>query len=172
MKAIGNTILAILIIGILLAVLFLRQGNRNPLCEPALYLGEPGNHPQDVIASVIDELGGLPQTDVRLATIDDPRIIVPVEDWQIRSAVVTNSDDKFARVLRSENPVMNFAIDLDVTWEDGASGIVQWQSWRYGLVSCPVVISKGNGPLGTVKIIALTPAPPPPEGTPEPAPEG
>ena len=172
MKAVRNTILAILIIGVLGAVLFLRQGNRNPLCEPALWLGYPGNHPQDVITGVIDEVGGLPQSDARLSTIDDERVVVPVEEWRIRSAVVTNSDDKFARTLRTENPVMTYTIDLDVSWEDGASGIVQWTSWRYGLVSCPVAISKGSGPLGTVKVIALTPAPPPPEETPEATPEG
>jgi hypothetical protein len=171
MKALGNTILAIVIIGVLAGALFLMQGRRNPLCEPALIVGYPDNQPKDIIARVIDEQGGLPQTDADLDTLDYQRVIVPVTDWEIRSAVVKNSGDSFIEALRDDDPVMAYAIDLDVDWEDGASGIVQWTAWRYGLVSCPLVISKGSGPTGEIRIVALTPGPPTPTETPEPTPE-
>ena len=167
MKIIGNTILAIVLLGALAAALFYNQGRRNPLCEPALIVGYPDNQPKAIIARVIDEQGGLPQTDADLDAPDNQRVIVPVDDWAIRSAVMQNSSADFAAIIRDDDPVMNYAIDLDVTWEDGASGIVEWTSWRYGLVSCPLVISKGSGPTGEIRIVALTPAPPPPEETPE-----
>jgi hypothetical protein len=167
MKIIGNTILAIVLLGALAAALFYNQGRRNPLCEPALIVGYPDNQPKAIIARVIDEQGGLPQTDADLDAPDNQRVIVPVDDWAIRSAVMQNSSADFAAIIRDDDPVMNYAIDLDVTWEDGASGIVEWTSWRYGLVSCPLVISKGSGPTGEIRIVALTPAPPPPDETPE-----
>ncbi len=159
MKALGNTILAIVIIGVLAAALFFLQGRRNPLCEPALIVGYPDNHPREIITRVVDEQGGLPQTDTDLDVSDAQRIIVPVADWDIRSAVVQNSDEDFISALRDDDPVMSYAVDMDVTWEDGASGIVQWTAWRYGLVSCPLVISRGSGPTGKIRIVALTPAP-------------
>ncbi len=172
MKVIGNTLLAIIVLVLLGALLFMRQGNRNPLCEPALYLGAPGNHPEEIVTDIIDELGGLPQQDTNLLDIQDPRIVAPVADWQIRSAVVQNGNDDFAATLLDDDPVMRYTIDLDVHWEDGASGILQWTSWRYGLVSCPVAFPKGSGPLGAIRVVALTPAPPPPEETPETTPQG
>ncbi len=172
MKTVTNVILVILIIAVIAIALFFRQGSRNPLCQPAVYLGRPGNQPRAIIEGLIDDLGGLPQQNARLDAIDDPRIIVPVDDWRIRSAVVTNSNDSFVQTLREESPVMDYAIDLDVAWEDGAAGIVQWTGWRYGLVSCPVAVSKGGGPMGAIRIVELTPAPPQPDETPEATPEG
>ena len=172
MKTIWNTILALFIISVIAGALFFRQGSRNPLCEPALYLGQAGNRPEEIVTKFIDELGGLPQEDAQLDAIDDPRRVIPVDDWRIRSAVVTNSNDKFVQTLRDDDPILTYAIDLDVNWEDGATGIVQWTGWRYGLVSCPVVISKGNGPPGAIRIVELTPAPPSPEETPEATPAG
>lgn len=159
MKVIRNTILAIVIVGVLAGALFFMQGRRNPLCEPALIVGYPDNHPQEIIARVIDEQGGLPQTDADLDEPDSQRVIAPVSDWDIRSAVLQNNDEDFIRALQDDDPVMSYAIDLDVSWEDGSSGIVQWTAWRYGLVSCPLALSKGSGPTGKIRIIALTPAP-------------
>jgi hypothetical protein len=172
MKAIWNGILVLLIIIVIAGVLFFRQGSRNPLCEPALFLGQPGNRPEEIVTDIIDELGGLPRQDAALDAIDDPRIIAPVAEWRIRSAVVTNRDDDFLATLWDDDPLMTYAIDLDVAWEDGASGILQWTSWRRGVVSCPLAISKGSGPPGGVRVVALTPAPPEPTGTPASAPEG
>ena len=159
MKALGNTILAIVIVGVLAGALFFMQGRRNPLCKPALIVGYPDNYPQEIITRVIDEQGGLPQTDADLDAPDVQRIIVPVTDWDIRSAVLQNRDEDFIHALRDDDPVMSYAIDLDVAWEDGASGVVQWTAWRYGLVSCPLAISKGSGPTGKIRIIQLTPGP-------------
>ena len=167
MKTVWNIFLAILIIAAAAGALFFRQGSRNPLCEPALYLGQPGNRPEEIIEEVIEEVGGLPQKDANLSEIDDPRIIIPVEEWRIRSAVVQNVDDNFAASLRDDDAAMSYAIDLDVSWEDGATGVVQWTSWRYGWVSCPIAMSKGSGPLGSIRIVELTPAPPAPEETPD-----
>lgn len=167
MDAIKHTLLALVIIAAFAGLLFYRQGSRNPLCQPAVFLGYPGNQPEQIITGVIDNLGGLPQAGADLADITDPRIIVPVADWRIRSAVVQNSDDHFVSTVRDDHAVMRYTIDLDVDWEDGATGIVQWESWRRGLVSCPVMISKGGGPMGAVRIVALTPAPPALEETPE-----
>ncbi len=158
MKALENTILAIVTIGVLAGALFFVQGRRNPLCEPALILGFPDNQPRKIIARIIDEQNGLPQTDADLDALDGADIL-PVSDWRIRSAVVQNAESDFIATLRDDNPVMTYAVDLDVTWEDGASGVVQWTAWRYGLVSCPLVISKGSGPTGKIRIVRLTPGP-------------
>jgi len=73
MKALGNTILAIVIVGVLAGALFFMQGRRNPLCKPALIVGYPDNYPQEIITRVIDEQGGLPQTD---ADLDAPDVQV------------------------------------------------------------------------------------------------
>ena len=171
MNAIKNTILTILIIGILTVALFFIQGRRNPLCEPALIVGYPDNHARDIITRIIEEEDGLPQEDTNLDTSDHRRVMIPVKNWRIRSAVLRNQQENFVRALRDDKPVMSYTIDLDVDWEDGARGIVQWTSWRYGLVSCPLVFSKGSGPTGKIRIIALTPAPPPlPQETPTPTP--
>ena len=172
MNAIKNAILALIIIVAFAGLLFFRQGNRNPLCQPALFVGYPGNEPETIVTEMIEDLGGLPRVGTELTEIEDPRIIAPVAEWRIRSAVVQNSDENFVRTLREPEPVMRYTIDLDVAWEDGATGIVQWESWRQGVVSCPLVISKGGGPVGAVNIVALTPAPPEPESTPEATPEG
>ena len=165
METIRNVIVAILVIAVLAIALFVRQGSRNPLCRPALFLGQPGNHPQEIVEKVIAEVGGLPQVDSDLARIGDPRVVVAVDEWEIRSAVVQNRED-FAATLRDERAAMSYAIDMDVAWEDGASGIVQWTSWRYGMVSCPVALFRGSGPLGQVRIVRMTPAPPEPTETP------
>ena len=171
MNAIKNTILAILIIGVLTVALFFIQGRRNPLCEPALIVGYPDNRARDIITRIIEEEGGLPQEDADLDVSDHRRVMIPVKDWRIRSAVLKNQQENFTQALRDDKPVMSYTIDLDVDWEDGAQGIVQWTSWRYGLVSCPLVFSKGSGPTGQIRIIALTPTPPPlPQETPTPPP--
>jgi len=167
MNALRDTILAIVIIGVLAGALFLMQGRRNPLCEPALILGGSNYHPQNIIAALIDDLGGLPQKDADLGAADNRRAIVSVTDWEIRSAVVQNSNNAFIGALRAAKPIMTYAIDLDVAWEDGASGVVQWTSWRYGLVSCPLALAKGGGPTGKIRLIVLTPSPaktPTPQG--------
>jgi len=168
MNAIKNTILAILIVVVLAGALFFIQERRNPLCEPALILGYPDNGARDIITRIIEEEGGLPQEDADLDVSDHRRVVVPVASWEIRSAVFRNLEDDLVQTVRDDNPVMSYAIDLDVTWEDGAQGIVQWTSWRYGLVSCPLVFSKGSGPTGKIRIIALTPAP---SATPTPTPQ-
>ena len=161
-----NIVLATFLLGLLILILFFVQGQRNPLCEPALFLGSPGHDPSSTIERVIAETGGLPQVDADLARISDQRQIVPVEDWRIRSAVVQNSSDHFLQMLRDVRARVRYAIDLDVTWQDGARGILQWTAQRRGFVSCPVVVFRGGGPVGAVRIVLLTPAPPP-EPTPE-----
>ncbi len=171
MKTLRNTLFAVLIVGVFALVLFFRQGSRNPLCTPVLFAGEPHNHPDEIIARVIDRIEGLPQADTNLTNIEDPRIIVAVENWRIRSAVVQNSSE-FAKMLRNDNTVIHYSIDLDVTWKDESVGIVQWTSWRYGWVSCPIAVFRGSGPLGEIRIVQLTPAPPKQEETPEATPEG
>ena len=171
MNAIKSMLIALVIVAVFAGLLFYRQGSRNPLCQPAVFLGFSGNQPEQIVSGMIDDLGGLPQADADLADIKDPRIVVPVAEWRVRSAVVQNDDANFIKTIRDDAPVMRYTIDLDVDWEDGASGVVQWESWRQGFVSCPLAVSKGAGPMGAVRIVALTPAPPEPLETPEATPE-
>jgi hypothetical protein len=154
-----NIILALFSTALIAGALFFIQGSRNPLCQPALIVGFPDNQAQEIIARILDETGGLPQEDADLDIPDHRRVLLPVADWSIRSAVLQNRNPNFMDNLRQEDSKITYAIDLNITWEDGAQGIVQWASWRYGLVSCPLVISKGSGPTGKIRVIALTPAP-------------
>ena len=40
-----------------------------------------------------------------------------------------------------------------VTYANGETAVLQWSSWSYGIVACPILISMGSGPLGQLEIV-------------------
>jgi len=42
---------------------------------------------------------------------------------------------------------------IHVIYADGDTAVLQWSSWSYGIVACPILISMGSGPPGQLKIV-------------------
>ncbi len=109
--------------------------------------------PQAEIEAYIEQKGGLPKRRVDLGQHADSVTIYPIREikpaaqpmrvWRSRSLLQELWDD---------DPT--YAIDamFDVVYEDGVTASIYWSSWRYGVVFCPVVWSRGDGPPGHIRL--------------------
>lgn len=97
--------------------------------------------------------------DLALSSINDSSqdSAAKVIGWRIEAAEAENTQSLVASLL-DDDPIYRLKADLLVTYDDGEEAAVGWESWRYGFVLGPVVVSMGNGPPGF--IVSVSPATP------------
>ncbi|MCK5919340.1 MAG: hypothetical protein KAG66_00260 [Methylococcales bacterium] len=134
-----------------LLLFFLVQIVRNPACETTFFLN--GNQPQDIADEIIAKFGGLPKRSVdvdrALSLISLPEIY-PVDDWQVKSSSMINSQSLLKMVF-DDDPVYSYDFDIQATYADGETAVFHYTSWRYGIAACPFALSMGDGPNGTLQ---------------------
>ena len=81
---------------------------------------------------------------------DHTPLIYPVNEWSIESSSTTNGD---FNTFFDDDPTYSHNFIIHVTYMDGDTAVLQWSSWSYGIVACPILISMGSGPLGQLKIL-------------------
>ena len=137
--------------------LFTAQKIRNPVCKSPLifFTRSKNNQPEAITTELISELGGLPKSDMdvhkvqSLVDTNGMPPIFPVREWHINSSSVVNSD--FSTIF-DDDPTYGHDFMIDVTYADGETAVIQYSSWSYGIVACPLLISLGSGPPGQLRI--------------------
>lgn len=152
--------LVLLAIFVLFSAFFFVQRSRNPDCASPLLLGYRRSHhqPTEIANRLISDLGGLPKTDMdvhealELLEHGASLPIYPVQEWQILSSSAVNPAATLGNLFDSES-LYNLNVTMQVTYADGDEVVLQWSSWSYGFVACPVVVSTGTGPPGYLEVV-------------------
>lgn len=76
-----------------------------------------------------------------------------VADWHTEFARLENTRPILVSFL-DDDPIYRLKASLRVVYDDGSESLVSWESWRYGLVLGPLVVSLGNGPPGYITSVA------------------
>jgi hypothetical protein len=111
------------------------------------------------VAEVLEGLDGqLPRDDVELTMLDQDGTVVglyDVADWQVEAVTLRNTRPTWQMVV-DDDPTYRLQADLRVRYEDGREAKLAWESWRYGLVVGPLVISRGDGPPGWIAVASAS----------------
>ena len=97
----------------------------------------------------------LPRQTVDLAMLDQhPDVpLNKIAQWEAQNIEVENTIPLFRSML-DDDPIYRLEADLHITFTDGSKATLVWESWRYGLVMGPAVISLGNGPPGYITAVS------------------
>lgn len=158
MKFVNRYILITLSILLLGVAFFIVQRILNPTCESPLilFIQSNNNQPEAITNRIISELGGLPKTDMDVYEVQKPMDIdhtppiYPVNEWTIESSSVINS--RF-NALFDDDPTYSHDFVIRVMYADGDTAMLQYTSWSYGIVACPILVSMGSGSPGQLKIM-------------------
>jgi len=158
MKIVNKVILITLPALLLVIAFFVVQKIRNPVCESPLilFVQSKNNQPEAITNRLVSELGGLPKTDMdvyeaqKLVDAGGMPPVYSVNEWAIETSSVTNSS---FNTLFDDDPTYSHDFIIHVTYSDGDTAVLQWSSWSYGIVACPVLISLGSGSPGQLKIM-------------------
>ena len=121
-----------------------------------LYLSHAAVVDETIAALLNANDGQLPQQEADLATISGDTSIAGsrISEWRAE-AVELESAVGIGQSLMDDDPVYGLKADLHVTYEDGRQAVGRGESWRYGLVVGPVVISTSDGPPGRIVAVSL-----------------
>jgi len=116
-----------------------------------------GSHAAVVSATIADLLQDnahqLPKQSVDLAMLTGSNFqditLTGVADWQVENIALQNTVP-IAQALLDDDPIYGLKADLLITYVDGTQAVLSWESWRYGLVLGPIVLSLGDGPPGYI----------------------
>ncbi len=156
MKIIKKIFLIFVITLLILLSIFAIVGQKNISCEPLLVWGTE-HQPETITNDLISKLGGLPKTDMdvgnalKLRDTGVPLPIYPVKAWRIKTSLATNNLN--LDTIIDDDPTYHYQFDISVMYTDGDERTLQWKSWRYGIVVCPLIIPRGNGPHGKLKTV-------------------
>lgn len=104
-----------------------------------------------IIADLVNQLGGLPKSKLDLAA-DQTANIYPVNNWEIESVAVGNTQSLLQSVT-DDDPVYSYTIDFRTSYADGSQALLQWSSWRHGVVICPAtILFSSDGPPGEIDV--------------------
>lgn len=92
----------------------------------------------------LHEISSNPSPDTRL---------FKVANWHVEDIYLANTVSIGAAFL-DDDPVYGLKADVQIVYEDGSQATVSWESWRYGIVLGPWVLSMGDGPPGYVTAAA------------------
>lgn len=109
----------------------------------------------DTIANLLAHNGqALPKQQIDLAMLDqNPDIpLTKVSSWHIEQVKLENTV-ALSEALVDDDPIYHLQANLQITFADGSQATLAWESWRYGLVIGPVVVSKGDGPPGYITAV-------------------
>lgn len=124
--------------------------------------------PGAAIESVVQQTGGLPKSNTELTpemNLSSSEHIYVVDNWSIEQ-IRTSNTHSFWQSITDDDPVYGVNADVHVHYADGTQGVLRWNSWRYGLVLCPLVFNYGDGPTGAVEVIKII-GTSPPSGSPK-----
>ncbi len=115
------------------------------------------SHTAVVEATITDLLqytaNQLPKQSVDLAMLNSKEfqevVLTKVVDWQVKNVVLKNSVP-ITRAIFDDDPIYGLKADLIITYQDGTQATLAWESWRYGIVLGPIVLSLGDGPPGYI----------------------
>lgn len=158
MNIVNKLILIVSSVLLLGMAFFVVQRILIPTCESPLilFVQSNNNQPEAITNRIISELGGLPKTDMdvyealKSVDIDHTPPIYPVNEWNIASSSVINS--RF-NALFDDDPTYSHDFVIRVMYADGDTAMLQYTSWSYGIVACPILVSMGSGPPGQLKIM-------------------
>ena len=167
MPAIKRVVLAILFICTLIFTFIFVQRSRNPECQSPLILGYMYSHnqPEEIANGLITKLGGLPKTNMdihealKLLGSNTSIPVYPVKEWHILTSRARNPEysgkvsTSALKSLFDSEPMYNHNFKMQVVYADGDTAVLQWSSWSYGIVACPILISMGSGPPGQLKVL-------------------
>ena len=97
----------------------------------------------------------LPTQQADLAMLSqNPEIpLTEITYWDAEQIELENTIP-FFRAILDDDPIYRLQADLQVTFADGSQATLAWESWRYGLVIGPIVVSLGDGPPGFITAVA------------------
>ena len=75
-----------------------------------------------------------------------------IANWETGQIELENGSGFFSSI-RDDDPIYRLKAELQVTFADGSQATLAWESWRYGLVLGPIVVSLGDGPPGFIKAV-------------------
>ena len=158
MNIVNKVILIVSSVLLLGMAFFVVQKIHSPVCESPLilFVRSKDNQPEAITSKLVSELGGLPKVDIdvyeaqNLVDTGGMPPVYSVNEWAIETSSVTNSS--FSTIF-DDDPTYSHDFVIHVTYTDGDTAVLQWSSWSYGIVACPVLISMGKGPPGELKII-------------------
>ena len=135
-------------------VFFVTKYESEATCiSPQFLTFEPQNYsPNANIDTIVKKLGGLPKNHLDLDEIITTQAapIYHVDSWKTDQLIVTNNKNN---LLFDDDPTYGYDVIFTVNYADGDTAVLQWSSWRYGFVACPLVVPLGNGPSGTLMLI-------------------
>lgn len=93
------------------------------------------------------------QADLAMLSQNPDIALIEITNWDAEQIELENTVP-FLRAILDDDPIYRLQADLQVTYADGSRATLAWESWRYGLVMGPVVISMGDGPPGFITAVA------------------
>lgn len=120
-----------------------------------LYLSHEAAVNDTVVKLLVKNEHALPSQAVDLAMLNQyPDLTLnEITHWEAEQIELENTVPFFQAAL-DDDPIYRLQAELLVTFADGSQAKLAWQSWRYGLVIGPVVISLGDGPPGFITAVA------------------
>lgn len=113
------------------------------------------SNPSREATTLIQGLGGLPKVSGELTLLTDfPGAVYPESNWQVVRVVLENPFPTWQSII-DDDPNFGVQVDIQVDYRDGDKGLLRWETWRYGLLICPYLVSYGDGPPGRVEVISL-----------------
>jgi hypothetical protein len=117
-------------------------------CQSPLFIGYAPVFP---MSALIHPAGGLPISSVEPQpgpTLPTSISIYPVAGWEV-IAVSVSDERPLWESIRDDDPTCRVGMEVRVQSIDGRESIMQWKTWHYGLVLCPLVIGFGDGPVNS-----------------------
>lgn len=93
------------------------------------------------------------QADLALISQNPDIALIEITNWDAEQIELENTVSFFQAIL-DDDPIYRLEADLQVTYADGSQATLAWESWRYGIVIGPAVISMGDGPPGYITAVA------------------
>ena len=93
------------------------------------------------------------QADLAMLSQNPDIVLIEITNWDARQIELENTVP-FFRAILDDDPIYRLQANLQVTYADGSQATLAWESWRYGLVMGPTVISMGDGPPGFITAVA------------------
>ncbi len=160
-----KNLLTLVLVGILITLAAI------PLILPSSYIYKPGTlmppliirdhqgSPQEWLARLLEQEGGLPKSDAALTHSDMGIGFAvatekhPIENWEIEQITVSSPHGLLEGAIKGEMVYM-ISVDFRAHFTDGDCASFKWHTWRYGWFYGLLAIDSGGGPAGDIMRVA------------------
>lgn len=110
----------------------------------------------DVIAELLSQTDAkLPVQEANLTELfpfDETGDVVfhTVAGWEVETVHLENTQHGLFAIF-DDDPTYRLKVNVQVAFEDGSEALLTWESWRYGVVVGPWLLSGGDGPPGWIR---------------------